>query len=78
MTTTGSLQALIDVPGLGTVEASTWLDGSRRYMLPAKAKGEKDREVARIQKGQVAQWGTLACDRRVGQQLVEAVANGAV
>lgn len=78
MTVAGAVQALIDIPRLGTVEASTWPDGSRRYVLPAKAKGEKDREVARIQKGQVSKWGTLACDRRIAEQLAEAVADGAV
>ncbi len=73
-----SCHVLIDVPRLGTVEASTWPDGSRRYVLPAQTKSGKDREVARIQKGQVAKWGTLACDRRVAQQLADAVADGTV
>ncbi len=70
--------ALLDIPRLGTVEVSTWPDGSRRYVLRAKTKAGKDRELARIQKGQVVKWGTLACDRRVAQQLVEAVRDGSI
>jgi hypothetical protein len=47
-------------------------------VLRAKTKAGKDRELARIQKGQVVKWGTLACDRRVAQQLVEAVRDGSI